>query len=121
MLQVAFPYTLDDRGRTATVTYEEHIEQMLALLLFTRPGERVNRPDFGCGLLDMVFAPNSPEVAAALNVTITAAISRWLGDVISLTALDVTAVEGTLTVFVAYVVLATGDAAQMTMSIPTGA
>jgi len=118
MLEVGFPFQLDDRGRTATATDDEHIEQMLELLLFTRPGERVNRPDFGCGLLDMVFAPNSPEIAAALNITITAAIGRWLGDVISLTSLDVTAQDSRLTVFLAYVVLATGAPAELTMSVP---
>jgi phage baseplate assembly protein W len=118
MLEVAFPFHLDDRGRTATTSYEEHVEQMLELLLFTRPGERVNRPDFGCGLLDMVFAPNSPEIAAALNITITAAIAQWLGDVISLTSLDVTADDNRLTVFLSYTVLATGAAAELTLSVP---
>jgi phage baseplate assembly protein W len=120
MLEVTFPYQLDDRGRTATATYEDHIEEMLELLLFTRPGERVNWPDFGCGLLDMVFGPNSPEIAAALSVTITAAIGRWLGDVISLTALDVSAEDSTLTVVISYVVAATGAPAESTMSIPLG-
>ena len=90
-IEIAFPYGLDDRGRTATATYDDHVEQMLELLLFTRPGERVNLPTFGCGLLDQVFAPNSPEIAAALNVTIAAAISLWLRDVLSVTSLDVTA------------------------------
>ena len=120
MLEVAFPYRLDDRGRTATVQNDAHIEQMLELLLFTSPGERVNRPDFGCGLLDMVFAPNSPEIAAALNVTITAAIVRWLGDVISLTTLDVTADDSRLTVSIAYIVLATGATSELTLTVPGG-
>ena len=77
-VEIAFPYGLDDRGRTGTATYDDHVAQMLELLLFTRPGDRVNQPTFGCGLLDQVFAPNSPEIAAALNVTIAAAISLWL-------------------------------------------
>lgn len=118
MLEVAFPYQLDSRGRTATTTYDDHVEQMVELLLLTRQGERVNLPTFGCGLLDMVFAPNSPEIAAALNVTIAAAISLWLGDVISLTALDVTAQDSQLTVVLAYTVLATGTAAELNVSIP---
>lgn len=121
MLEVAFPYRLDDRGRTATAQNDDHIEQMLELLLFTRPGERVNRPDFGCGLLDMVFAPNSPEIAAALNVTITTAIGRWLGDVISLTSLDVTADDSRLTVFIGYSVVATGTTSELTLTVPGGA
>ena len=118
MVDVAFPYHLDDRGRTATAGYDDHVRQMLELLLFTRVGERVNRSDFGCGLLDQVFSPNAPEIAAALNVTITAAIGRWLGDVISLTALEVTAEESQLTVFISYLVLATSSPAELTTSIP---
>jgi phage baseplate assembly protein W len=120
MINVAFPYHLDDRGRTATAVNGGHIEQMLEQLLFTRPGERVNRPDFGCGLLDMVFAPNSPEVAAAMNVTITAAIGRWLGDVISLSSIDVSARDSVLQVTVAYVVIATGVAGNLTIAAPGG-
>ena len=57
---------------------------MIEQLLFTNPGERVNRPDFGSGLLQMVFAPNSPELAAALQFTTQAALQRYLGDLIDL-------------------------------------
>ena len=64
---------------------------MIEQLLFTNPGERVNRPDFGSGLLQMVFAPNSPELAAALQFTMQAALQRWLGDVIEVQNLEVTA------------------------------
>ena len=117
-INVAFPYRLDDRGRTATATYDDHVEQMLELLLLTRPGERVNQPTFGCGLLDQVFAPNSPGIAAALNVTIAAAISLWLRDVVSVTSLDVTAQVNQLTVAIGYTVLATGSAASLALSVP---
>ena len=55
---------------------------MIEQMLFTNPGERVNRPDFGSGLMQLVFAPNSPELAAALEFTLQAALDRWLGDVI---------------------------------------
>jgi phage baseplate assembly protein W len=117
-LEVAFPYGLDNRGRTDTATYDDHVEQMLELLLFTRPGERVNLPTFGCGLLDQVFAPNSPEIAAALNVTIAASISLWLQDVLSLTALDVTAQDNELLINISYTVLATGSPTTRTLSVP---
>ena len=119
-VEISFPYGLDNRGRTATATYDDHVEQMLELLLLTRPGERVNLPTFGCGLLDQVFAPNSPEIAAALNVTIAAAISLWLGDVVSVTALDVTAQDSELFINIAYVVLASGSPAELTLSVPGG-
>jgi len=117
-IEIAFPYRLDDRGRTATAAYGDHVEQMLELLLLTRPGERVNQPTFGCGLLDQVFAPNSPEIAAALNVTIAAAISLWLRDVLSVTSLDVTAQEGQLIVSIGYTLLATGSAVNLALSVP---
>ena len=117
-IEIAFPYTMDDRGRTAMAGYDDHVQQMLELLLLTRPGERVNQPTFGCGLLDQVFAPNSPEIAAALNVTIAAAISLWLRDVLSVTSLDVTAQGGQLIVNIGYTVLATGSATNLALSVP---
>ncbi|HLM87174.1 MAG TPA: GPW/gp25 family protein [Solirubrobacteraceae bacterium] len=117
MVNLAFPYQLDDRGRTKTASYDDHVEQMLLQLLLTRPGERVNQPELGCGVGDDLFGPNSPELAAALNITISAAIQRWLGDVISLSSLEVTAVESTLTVSLAYVVLATGQATTTTLTV----
>jgi phage baseplate assembly protein W len=121
MVEVTFPYRLDARGATATAGYDDHVEQMVELLLLTRPGERVNLPAFGCGLLDMVFAPNSPEIAAALDVTIAAAVNLWLGDVISLSSLEVTSVESELQVQLSYTVLATGTPANMMLAIPGAA
>jgi uncharacterized protein len=117
MIEIAFPYGLDDRGRTATATYDDHVAQMLVLLLLTQPGERLNLPTFGCGLLDQVFAPNSPEIAAALNVTIAAAISLWLRDVLSVTSLAVTAQGSQLIVNIGYTVLATGSTASLTLPV----
>jgi phage baseplate assembly protein W len=118
VVNVAFAYRLDHGGRTAGATEDDHILQMLEQLLFTRPGERVNRPDFGCGLLDLVFSPNSPELAAALDVTVGAAVQRWLGDIIELTSLEVSAVESMLTVSLAYQVRATGTTATATLTAP---
>lgn len=115
---IAFPYHLNETGETALAGSDEHIRQMLEQLLFTRPGERVCRPDFGCGLFDLVFGPNSPELAAALRVTIGAAVQRWLGDVIELTGLDVRSEDSTLAVDVHYTVRATGLPATTTLPIP---
>ena len=117
---VAFPYGLDGRGRTATASYADHVEQMLLLLLLSRPGERVNQPTLGCGLLDQVFAPNSPEIAAALNVTIAAAISLWLHDVLAVTSLDVSSHDSQLTVNIGYTVLATGKPTNLALAVPGG-
>lgn len=107
--QIDYPFHFDNRGRTAGIDEAGHVRDMIEQLLFTNPGERVNRPDFGSGLLQMVFAPNSPELAAALQFTVHAALQRWLGDVIDVASLDVDAVDSTLRVELAYTLRATGE------------
>jgi phage baseplate assembly protein W len=108
-MNIDFPFHLDGRGRTAATDDPDHIEDMLEQLLFTNPGERVNRPDFGLGLLQMVFAPNTPEVAKALQFTMQASIDRWLGDLIELQALDVTSEDATLRIVVEYMLRRTNE------------
>jgi len=103
-MNIDFPFHFDGRGRTATTDDDDHIRDMIEQLLFTNPGERVNRPDLGSGLLQMVFAPNSPELAAALQFAMQAALQRYLGDLITLQALEVTARDARLQVVVKYVV-----------------
>ena len=109
-MKVDFPLHFDARGRTALTDGDDHIRDMIEQLLFTNPGERVNRPNFGSGLLGMVFEPNSPELAATLEFGMQAAIQRELGDVVELRALDVTSDEARLRVLVQYVVRRTGEA-----------
>src|SRR5690242_5540225 len=87
MMQIDYPFHFDERGRTAAAGYDDHIRDMLEQLLFTNPGERVNRPDFGSGLMQLLFTPTSPELATALQFTLQAAIQRWLGDIIDLQGL----------------------------------
>jgi len=103
-MNIDFPFHFDGRGRTAITNYDEHVRDMIEQLLFTNPGERVNRPDFGSGLLQMVFAPNSPELAAALQFTIQASLQRWLGDVIELRGLEVTSEDSALRILIQYVI-----------------
>ena len=107
-MNIDFPFHFDRLGRTATTGDDDHIQDMIEELLFTSPGERVNRPDFGTGLLQLVFAPNSPELAATLQFTIQGALQRFLGDVIDLQAVTVTSDDATLQVVVQYVVIKTG-------------
>jgi uncharacterized protein len=107
-VQFDFPFHLDAAGHTAGTDYDDHVRDMIEQLLFTNPGERVNRPDFGSGLLDLVFSPNSPEVAAALELSVQAALQRWLGDVIDVQSLTVDSEDATLRVSLRYVVKATG-------------
>lgn len=108
-INIDFPFGFDRRGRTALAGDDDHVRDMIEQLLFTHPGERVNRPDFGSGLLQMVFAPNSTELAAALQFTLQAALQRYLGDVIKVGSLAVTSSDSTLQVDLSYTVLATGE------------
>lgn len=102
VLNIDFPFHFDNRGRTASTVDDEHIRDMIEQFLFTNAGERVNRPDFGSGLLQLIFAPNSPELAAALQFTVQAGLQQWLGDIIEVLALDVTSVESKLQVDLQY-------------------
>ncbi|MEE1782978.1 GPW/gp25 family protein [Streptomyces sp. SP17BM10] len=108
-MDLAFPFRVDGRGRTAEAAYPDHVRDMIEQVLFTTPGERVNRPDFGCGLLDLVFEPDSVELAAALQVSAEGALHRWLGDVIVVDSLRVTAEESTLRIELRYLLIATGE------------
>src|SRR6516165_11608053 len=108
-MNIDFPFHFDRRGRTATTDDNDHIRDMIEEYLFTNPGERVNRPDFGSGLLQLVFAPNSPELAATLQFTVQAGLQLWLSDLIAVQQVDVTAQDSTLSVLVQYVVKATGQ------------
>lgn len=108
-MNIDFPFHFDNLGRTGATSDDDHVRDMIEQFLFTNPGERVNRPDFGSGLLQLVFAPNSPELAAALQFTVQAGLQQWLGDVIAVQALDVTSEDSTLHVQLQYTVLRTGE------------
>jgi uncharacterized protein len=104
---VAFPYAVDGRGRTAEDDRDAHVRSLVELVLFTAPGERVMRPAFGSGLLTLVFAPNGDELVSTTQFLIVGALQQTLGDVIDVSAVDVTHDEATLRIAVAYVVRAT--------------
>ncbi|PTL79524.1 GPW/gp25 family protein [Vitiosangium sp. GDMCC 1.1324] len=112
-VDVAFPYAVDVRGQTATAaSYDAHVRHLIEQVLFTSPGERVNHPDFGSGLLQLVFAPASDELLASTRLLLQSNLQRWLADVITVEALDVTLQESTVSVVLRYVVLATGQRRQ---------
>ena len=108
-MNIAFPFHFDGRGHTAVADDNDHIRDLIEEFLFTNPGERVNRPDFGSGLLQMVFAPNSPELAAALQFTVRAGLQRWLGDVIEVQALEAQSDDSKLSVLVKYTIRRTNE------------
>jgi len=98
-----FPYRLDARGRTADVDDDAHVRDLIEQVLFTAPGERVNRPTFGSGLLGLVFEPNAEALAAATEHTVHGALQLWLGDVILVEGVDVAGEDSRLEVTVRYV------------------
>ncbi len=103
-MHISFPYAIDGSGRTARAGEEEHIRQMIEQLLFTAPGERVNRPTFGSGLRQLLFAPNSPELATALEFMVQGALQEYLGELIRVEGIAIVAEETTLRVTVRYTV-----------------
>lgn len=105
-MNVNFSYQFDGRGRTADPG-AEYVRQLVEQVLFTSPGERVNLPDFGSGLLQLPFAPNSVELAAATQVTVQAALQKWLSSYIKVQAVVATSVDAVLTVTVTYSLLST--------------
>ena len=107
-MDIDYPFHFDSRGRTARTEGDDHVRDMIEQLIFTNPGERVNRPDFGSGLLQLVFAPNSPELAATVQFTLQAALQRWLGDVIQVRGLEVAIEESALRISLAYALADTG-------------
>ena len=108
-MNIDFQFHFDARGRTAATDDNDHIRDMIEEFLFTNPGERVNRPDFGSGLRQLVFAPNSPELAATVQFTIQAGLQRWLSDLIFLQKVEVTSLDSTLSVLVQYVLKRTNQ------------
>ena len=106
---VAFPYRTDGRGRTHEAAREAWLQGLIEQLLFTLPGERVNRPDFGCGLMQLVFAPNSPELAVTVQALVHASLQQWLGYLLQIDEVSASSEDATLSVLVRYTVLETPE------------
>ncbi len=100
--RVHFPYQFDGRGRTRNADEATWVRGLIEQVLFTAPGERVMRPEFGSGLRELVFAPNSPELAATTQFLVQGALQQWLADLIIVEAVEVQAVDSTLNVTVQY-------------------
>ncbi len=103
-MNMKFSYQYDDRGRTAETEDNEHIREMIEQVLFTTPGERVNRPTFGSGLLQLVFQPNSDELAATIQFLVQGALQQWLGDLIEINAVEARSEDALLQITVVYTV-----------------
>ena len=99
-----FPYQFDGRGRTRDDDEAAWIRGLIEQVVFTAPGERGMRPDFGSGLRELVFAPNSPELAATTQFLVQGALQQWLADLITVEAVEVEAVDARLSVTVQYLI-----------------
>jgi phage baseplate assembly protein W len=108
-VNVKYPYQFDRRKRTAETAYDDHIREMIEQVLFTAPGERVNRVDFGTGLMELVFAGNSDELATATQFLVQGALERWLGELIQIEAIRVTSEASMISITVQYIVQRTQE------------
>ena len=114
-----YPLSVDPgRGRIAQETeYAEHVDQLVMQVLLTSPGERINRPDFGCGVKRLVFAPASEVAATLAQATIFEALTKWLGTVIKVLEVSVRAEDSTLFIRVGYAVKAIGERRYLNLEV----
>src|ERR1039458_1246321 len=106
-MNLNFPYRFDGRGRTQEASLQDTVTQLVEQVLFTSPGERVSMPDFGSGLLQLAFAPNSVQMAAATQFSVQAALQKWLSGYVTVQSVVASAQEAVLTVTVTYTPLNT--------------
>jgi hypothetical protein len=116
---IKHPLAVDlGRGRLAEEDdYAEHIRQMMLQVLFTAPGERINRPDFGCGVKRLVFAPNSEVSASLAQVTIDQALTRWLGTAIEVNDVKALVIEERLEIKIAYTLRTRGERRYLNLEV----
>ena len=103
-MHIGYPFRIDGSGRTVAERDPDHIRHMIEQVLFTVPGERVNRPDFGSGLMQLVFGAPNDELVAATQFLIQGSLLKWLGDLIDIDDVNVRSSEGRLEITVRYVV-----------------
>jgi uncharacterized protein len=103
-MQIDFPYHFDQRKRTAQTSADDHIRDLIEQVLFTSPGERVNRPTFGTGLLQLVFEPNSDLLSTATQAVVQGTLQQWLSDLILVEAVQINNEDSMLRVIIQYVV-----------------
>jgi phage baseplate assembly protein W len=104
---------MDGQGRTATTSESEHVKQIVRQVLFTALGERVNRPTFGSGINQLVFAPNSSELASATQYLVQGSLQQWLGNIINVESVMVRNEESALHVVVQYIIRRTQQREQV--------
>lgn len=120
----AFPFRIDPAsGQGARASYAAHVDQMIRQILLTSPGERINQPQFGCGLRQLLFAPISDALVAATKLQITTALNQWLSDQISVSNVSVTQpgdIDSELSIRIDYTLLETQTSVQTTLQVLQG-
>ncbi len=106
-MNIDYPYQFNNVGRTADTTTEDHIRDLIEQVLFTAPGERVNRPTFGSGLMQLIFAPINDALAATVQMSVQGSLQQWLGDLIRVEDVQVQSDDSTLRIQVQYTVIKT--------------
>ncbi|WP_214102580.1 GPW/gp25 family protein [Acrocarpospora catenulata] len=116
---VAYPVRVDDTGGIAESAGVERIRQSILVILGTRPGERIMRPDFGCELHSLAFAPNTPSTANLARHYVESALARWEPRI------EVTGVSvgndlqaAALVIVIAYRIRGVGDERTLTLPFP---
>jgi phage baseplate assembly protein W len=112
-----YPFHFDSSGRVGIATPDDHVRDLIYQTLFTGPGERVNRPEFGCGLRQLVFMPNSDALATATQFVVQGALERWLSDIIQVQFVRVRNQEETVTVEVGYIRKDTGERVEASFTV----
>jgi len=120
-MPMQFPFVTDGRGCTASGADDDddYVQGLIEQVLMTSPGERANRPDFGCGLLAMTFAPGGDALQAALQATVQSGLQRWLSDYIQVQDVVVEFVDAAVNVTVQYIVRRTQQQQIATFQSPT--
>jgi uncharacterized protein len=107
---INYPFGVDSGLGTLAVEndFAEHVKQIIIQVLMTSPGERINRPDFGCGIKRMVFAPNDDVTASLTQITIVHSLEKWLGSLITVDEVNVKADNEKLLIWISYSLKAQG-------------
>lgn len=99
---LAFPFGLTASGRVASTDLEGALHGRIEQVLFTAPGERVMRPEFGCGVRNLVFQPNNEVLAAATEFTVARALHSALSHLLMVNAVNVQAEQEVLRIEIVY-------------------
>ncbi len=106
---LAFPLQVNARGGIALVSGERDIEQSIRIILGTRPGERIMRPEFGCRAYELLFEPRNAATETLMQRYVDEAIRRWEPriEVQAVNVFTDTDFDGALFVEISYIIRAT--------------